>query len=112
MYNKNYRQKDNRKQNRPQIKISPEVAKRNKKIMAKVEEWQNFKYIKHLMCNNESCGTKLKAKEVNGRVILQCPKCREIQSYIPKSVLQTKFYMSTTLTRLQHLYQGFLDFLE
>ena len=110
MYNKKYNQRNNRHQQ--PVKVSPATAKRNKKIIEKVDEWQNFKYIKHLICNNTNCGCKLKPKEINGRVVLQCPKCREIQSYIPKAVLQTKFYISEKLKRLQALYQSLFSLVD
>lgn len=117
--NYNQRNNDNRnfKNNRPNTytnnkprDLTPEQIKKNKRILEKVAEWQDFKFIKHLVCNDENCNTKLKAKELNGKVILQCPRCRSIQSYIPKAVLQTRFYVSNVLRRLQSAYHTLLNF--
>lgn len=65
------------------------MKKKNEFIKRKVEEWQNFPYVKPLVCDNPDCNeTKLKPKETKYRVILQCPKCRRVQTYVPAKVTQ------------------------
>lgn len=66
-----------------------EIQKRNKSRIEKINTWQAFKYVKPLTCQKDGCGAVLVAKELKLKVILQCPKCRSIQAYIPKSVLQS-----------------------
>jgi hypothetical protein len=66
------------------------LAEKIKRTIEKVKVWQTFKYVKHLVCPRENCGCKMIAKEMRGRVILQCPRCKTIQSYVPKSILKTQ----------------------
>ena len=100
--NKNY---NNRNQNRRLTEEQFKALKEyNKRVIKKVQDWQAFKFIKHLVCADESCRTKLVPKEVNNKVILECPKCKEVQSYIPKVVLKTKFFFPLTLFKNRDLH--------
>lgn len=73
----------------PSHKFTPEeIQKRNKNLIDKINTWQEFRYIKSLICQRDGCGCPLVAKEYKMKVILQCPKCKAIQAYIPKSVMQ------------------------
>jgi hypothetical protein len=75
------------------------LKKRNKYIINKVNEWQNFPFLKHLMCRNDGCDGKLVPKDSKFRVILVCPKCRAIQYYVPQVVIQTSIVISEKLKR-------------
>jgi hypothetical protein len=105
-YNKNY--KNNNYYNNKPRRLSEEklqaIKANNKKIIKKIQNWQAFKFIKHLVCSLEDCKTKLEPKEVNYKVILECPKCKEVQSYIPKVVLKTKFFFPLTLFKNRQTY--------
>lgn len=59
----------------------------NKSIVDKVNQWQEFKYIKPLTCRN--CDEKVYPKESHSKVILICPKCGAVQDYVPRVVLET-----------------------
>jgi len=66
------------------------IKNRNKGILDKVKIWQSFPYVKPLVCqNNGCCECKLRPKMTKFKVILQCPKCRKVQPYVPKTVLKT-----------------------
>jgi hypothetical protein len=99
MHNKKSRKPSNRKGDPESIK------RRNKYIREKVKTWQEFQYVKPLVCQNEACNeTKLKPKETKYRVMLQCPKCKKVQTYVPNKVLQIKLEIPDVLTRNQGKY--------
>lgn len=52
-----------------------------------VEEWQEDDTTHPLTCAKEGCDSNLEAKEDGGRVVLECPKCHYVQSWIPTAVL-------------------------
>jgi hypothetical protein len=66
-----------------------ELKRKNKFLIEKINTWQSFKYVKPLTCQKDGCGCPLVAKEHRLKVILQCPKCKTIQAYIPRSVMQS-----------------------
>jgi len=108
--NQNNRRNYSQNNQQPVKELSPEAKKKNSKIIQKVTDWQNFKFIKPLTCNTDGCWSKFKAKEINGRVVLQCPRCRAIQSHVPKAVMQTRFYISNVLRRIQAMYHSVTNF--
>jgi len=76
------------------------LKRKNKNILAKVKQWQEFPYIRPLVCQNESClECKLKPKLTKYKVILQCPKCKKVQPYVPKIVLKTHLSIPDTLLK-------------
>lgn len=78
------------------------IKKRNKSTIEKVNLWQNFKYVKSLTCKKEECDGVLEPKESKLKVILKCPKCGFIQSYVPRTILKTKLDIPEVLIRNQH----------
>lgn len=76
------------------------LKKRNKTILDKVKFWQSFPYVHPMVCRNEKCEScKLKPKEARTRVILQCPKCKRIQNYVPNIILKTRLSIPAVLLR-------------
>jgi len=78
------------------------IKKKNQNIIEKVNLWQNFKYVKPLTCKERSCDGLLEPKESRLRVILKCPKCGNIQSYVPKTILKAKIGYPKVLTDNQN----------
>ena len=77
-----------------------QLKKKNKTILEKVKTWQEFPYVKPMICRNENCeGCKLKPKETKTRIMLQCPKCKKVQNYVPRIVLKTKLSIPDVLLR-------------
>ena len=66
------------------------IKKRNRRIIDKVSLWQDFKYVKPLACKKDDCDGILTPKESRLKVILRCPLCGFVQSYVPKTILKTK----------------------
>jgi len=82
--------------------LDKELEKRNEYIFEKVKTWQEFQYVKPLICSNQECNeAKLKPKKGKYRVMLQCPKCKKVQNYVPQKVLQIKLDIPQVLTRNQ-----------
>jgi hypothetical protein len=73
--------------------------KKNKNLIDRINFWQNFKYIKPLVCRNENCGASLVPLESRGRVILKCPKCGRVQTKVPRTLLKTKLAIPGVLLR-------------
>jgi len=59
----------------------------NKTIIRKIKEWQKCPYLHQLTCSKDSRHPPLRAKELDGKVILACPKCNYIQKRIPSTVI-------------------------
>lgn len=72
-----------------------------KYIIEKVKQWQNFKYVKPLVCRREGCDAKLQPVEKQDRVVLVCPKCKAIQNYIPKAILAADVSVPDSLKKHQ-----------
>ena len=90
---------DNKNKKKPKKDLT-RLKKRNKAILEKVKQWQAFPYVRPMVCRNENCnGAKLKPKETRMRIMLQCPKCRKTQTYVPKIVLTTKLSIPEVLLR-------------
>jgi hypothetical protein len=75
-----------------------EQDKKNTSILRKVNLWQAFKFVKHLTCQKDGCGCELVPKKQRTKVVLQCPNCRNVQAYVPKSVLTSKLKILDTST--------------
>lgn len=81
-------------------KDSTRLKKRNKAILEKVKQWQAFPYVRPLVCRNEHCnGAKLKPKETRMRIMMQCPRCKKTQTYVPKIVLTTRLSIPEVLLK-------------
>ena len=81
------------------------IKRKNKNIIEKVNLWQNFKYVKPLTCKEPSCGCNLVPKESRLKVILKCPKCGYIQSYVPKTILRANIGYPKVLLENQNRHQ-------
>lgn len=68
------------------------VQEKNKLIIEKVKKWQCYPYVRPLCCQTEGCGEKLEPKDHKIKVILECPKCKAVQHYVPKAVLEYSFF--------------------
>ncbi|RKZ96616.1 MAG: hypothetical protein DRQ40_00460 [Gammaproteobacteria bacterium] len=92
MADKKYKQRSEEEMNR--------LKQRNKNILEKVKQWQSFPYVKPMVCRNEKCEEcKLKPKETRTRIMLQCPKCKKVQTYVPNIILKTKLSIPGVLVR-------------
>ena len=62
---------------------------KNKRIIKKIKEWQESDYVHQLTCGSGSCNhVILDPIEENDIVILKCPECDYIQTFIPECVLK------------------------
>lgn len=84
------------------------IKRKNKFIVRKVEEWQNFPYVKPLVCKSCEQLVKLEPKATKYKVILKCPECSEVQYYIPKPILQTRLSRPKVLIDNQERYASVL----
>lgn len=82
-----------------------QLDKKNKKIFSKVSVWQAFKYIKPLSCQKivderkgKVCGAVLSPRITKYKVVLDCPKCKHCQAYVPKKVLEANLTVPKALT--------------
>lgn len=90
---------DDTKNKKPKKDLS-RLKKKNKAILEKVKQWQAFPYVRPMVCRNEACkNIKLKPKETRMRVMLQCPRCKKTQTYVPKVVLTTNLSIPEVLLR-------------
>lgn len=64
--------------------------KRNKTIIDKVEAWQDFDYVKPLICRKTNQKLIPKLHKKSGKVVLKAPKSSYVQWSIPKVVLNTR----------------------
>ena len=64
--------------------------KRNKSIIKKIEAWQDFDYVKPLICKKTREKLVPKIHNKSGKVYLSCPKSNYKQWSIPKIVLETR----------------------
>ena len=95
---------DKKKHNKKQGKKKDldAIRRKNKAILEKVKKWQSFQYVKPLICSNENCNEAvLKPKETKYRIMLQCPKCKRVQTYVPSKVLQIRLEVPDVLVRNQ-----------
>jgi len=62
----------------------------NDYVINKVRLWQNFQYVRPLLCRR--CSVKLvpKVHKKSGKVCLRCPKCNFLQWSIPSVVIQSR----------------------
>ncbi len=96
---KNYKKHNYEHKHNQDEESLKKARKRNKFIIKKVDDWQNFPFLKHLTCQNKKCGEKLVPKESRSRVILVCPKCKSVQHYVPIAVIQTNLVISEKLKK-------------
>jgi hypothetical protein len=95
---------NDKKSTKPKKDLS-KLRRKNKIILEKVKMWQSFPYVKPLICQNEACNScKLKPKETKTRIMLQCPKCKKIQNYVPRIVLKTKLSIPDVLIKNKRRY--------
>lgn len=64
--------------------------KRNQSIIDKIEQWQDYEYVKPLICRKTGKKLVPKIHKKSGKVCLRCPESNYIQWSIPKIVLDTK----------------------
>lgn len=102
---------DKKSKNKKRTKKDLEqLKKKNKSILEKVKTWQEFPYVKPMVCRNESCeGCKLKPKETKTRIMLQCPKCKKVQNYVPRIVLKTRLSIPEVVLRNRGRYSASKD---
>ena len=81
-----------------------DIKRKNKYIVKKVKEWQDFPYVKPLVCKSCEQLVKLEPKATKVKVILKCPDCGAVQYYIPKPVLQTRLNRPKVLIENQERY--------
>jgi len=63
---------------------------RNTEKIRKIEEWQHCDYVHQLTCGSGTCNhISLIPVEIDYQVVLKCPQCGHIQTFIPESVLLT-----------------------
>lgn len=83
--------------NMTQVEIEHQ-DKRSESILKKVNLWQEFKYVKHLTCQRNGCGCSLVPKKQRAKVVLQCPQCKNVQSYVPRAVLHSQLKILNPVT--------------
>lgn len=89
----------NNRQEKPKRDLD-RLKQKNKTILEKVKQWQAFPYVKPMVCRNEKCeDCKLKPKETKTRIMLQCPKCKKVQTYVPSVILKTNLSIPEVLLR-------------
>ena len=64
----------------------------NKKIIEKVNKWQNADWLHPLTCGNNSNHKILQPIEKNNKIILKCLDCNYEQEYIPSVILRMDIY--------------------
>lgn len=72
--------------------------KKNNSILKRVSLWQAFKFVKHLTCQRDGCGCELLPKRQKTKVVLQCPKCKNVQAYVPRAVLSSRLRILDQVT--------------
>lgn len=60
----------------------------NEEIIKRVNAWQDAGFVHPLTCIGSSKHPNLIPIEKDGRVILQCPKCKRVQLNIPPSIIE------------------------
>lgn len=70
--------------------IDDSQEKKNKAIMDRVKAWQNFDYVKPLICRKTNQKLVPKVHKKSGKVILKAPKSSYVQWSIPAVVLNTR----------------------
>jgi len=61
----------------------------NQEKIKKIKEWQESDYVHQLTCSSGSCNhVVLIPIEENYKVILKCPECDYVQTFIPEAVLK------------------------
>jgi len=60
----------------------------NAQKIANIQAWQNAGYVHELTCGVDSRHEALVPEERDGEVILVCPTCQKVQTFIPPVVLQ------------------------
>lgn len=58
-----------------------------KSIIEAVDHWQTSGEFHPLTCGNDSRHGLLYAAEQAGKVVLRCPDCDYVQTYIPEAVM-------------------------
>ena len=58
----------------------------NQAIIEAVQRYQRNPFIHPLTCGVDSCRADLRAVERDGRVVLACPICGQVQEWIPEYV--------------------------
>ena len=59
----------------------------NAAIIEAVRRWQADPYVHSLTCGNDRCRADLEPEERDGRVVLVCPACGQVQTWIPAGIL-------------------------
>ena len=77
------------------------LKRKNQAIVKKVKQWQSFKYVNKLTCQNPDCDGILEPREQKSKVILVCPKCKYIQPYVPKPVIESNLEFPDKLLKGQ-----------
>lgn len=57
------------------------------KLLDKVKSWQSSPYVTPLTCRKCESKEKLEPKKQDRKIVLVCPKCRWVQPYVPKPVM-------------------------
>ena len=82
----------------------------NARILEKVLAWQKFPYVKPLTCKREGCNANLVPVEKRRKIVLQCPKCKNVQPYVPRSIIEANIYDSSpTLNKNKDRYFRLYD---